>query len=317
MPRDFTTERHVRLYTADTAGWLLLGWQGQTVWSLLYRKANKHGVITLDGFEPWQVPMRLCGLPEEVAKPGIERCLHAAWLVLEPERLVIPRYVDANRAAKSNAQRQRDFRERLHAKQLEIARLCNEPLPDHNEPSRLSNGRNESVTASNVTGNESLQLVRAQSELGAQEQKRATAAAAWLSKATGREPYIVNKRWRESLLQLAELLAKSPDDRARAAEVLAREAARGIDVALMLSPEHVVSFWHFYRLGRAPGKRGPVTAAPARTELENLQEQYAELDRRERACLFDEGPKRARLNERMQEISARIQTIKEGQNGRS
>ena len=308
MPRDFASERYVRTYTADTAGWLLLGWQGQCVWSLLYRKADLQGFITIGAIQPWEAAMQLCQLPLDVAQPGMERCIAVEWIRYADSRLEFPRYIDANGVAKSAAQRQREFRERRR----------HETLRERNETLRSVTSGHDGVTAGHADVTPSHETLRVVGVGSKDEYQRATKAAAWLSRCTGREPFVPHKHWREWLVQLAGLL-ENEQHRKAAAVVLAAEAARGLDVALILSPSHVVTHWHWYSAGKAPGKRAPIGAVAAAplSELEQLQEQYAELDRRERACLFDEGTKRARLNERMSELSARMKLIKEGQNGRS
>lgn len=310
MPRDFASERYVRTYTADTAGWLLLGWQGQCVWSLLYRKADLRGFVSIGTLQPWQAAMQMCHLPLDVAQPGMESCIAVAWIVHVEQRLEFPRYVDANGVAKTAAQRQREFRER---KRDETLRMRNESL-------RSVTLGHDGVTAGHAGVTPSHETLRVVPSLGVgskDEHQRAIRAAAWLSKVTGREPFVPHKHWREWLVQLSDLL-ENEAHRNAAAKVLASEAARGIDVALILSPSHVVTQWHWYSVGKAPGKRlGAVAAAPVPTELEQLQEQYAELDRKERACLFDEEAKRERLNEQMSKLQARMKALKEGQNGRA
>jgi hypothetical protein len=107
---DFSNERYVRLYVRDTTSWKLLKWEGQTVWTLLYRKADRSGVISLDGLEPWEAATLHCDLPEEVSKPGMERCLARGWVVRDGDRLVFPKYIEANETPMSDAQRARESR---------------------------------------------------------------------------------------------------------------------------------------------------------------------------------------------------------------
>lgn len=118
---DFAQERYVRLYTRDTTGWKLLGWQGQTVFSLLYRKADRGGVIKLEGLEPWELAVVHCGLPEEVARAGMAPCLKRGWLVVNGDQLVFPKYVEANETATAGAQRVREHRERAKLAAAQVA----------------------------------------------------------------------------------------------------------------------------------------------------------------------------------------------------
>jgi hypothetical protein len=107
---DFANERYVRLYVRNTTGWKLLRWEGRTVWTLLYREADRSGVISLDGLEPWEAAALHCELPEEVAKIGMQRCVERGWIVVDGDRLVFPKYLEANETPQSDAQRQRESR---------------------------------------------------------------------------------------------------------------------------------------------------------------------------------------------------------------
>lgn len=303
MPRDFAAEPWIRTYTTDTKGWLLLGWRGQTVWSLLYRKAAPLGVLILEGVQPWELGMLRCSIPEEVARPGMERCLETGWIQHDDDRVVFPRFEEANSAAMTSTQRSRVHRLREQARRTElqrnVAELCNAPLPHEGT---FRDGLQRNVTVGNAA---LLAVVEDVPEL-------ASTAAAWLSRATGLEPFPATRRWRDSLI----MIGQKPDDQKRlAAGVLQREATRGMDVARMLNPEHVINYWHFYGVGKAPGKQAPI--ARELTELEKLREQWRQLEIRERACLFNEGALRTKLQAQMEEISARVKALTQGgSNGR-
>lgn len=107
---DFANERYVRLYVRDTITWKRLGWDGQNVLTQLLRKADRSGVIDLGGVEPWEVPVVLCGAPEDQARRGMARILELECAVQDGDRLVFPRYIEANECAQSDAQRQRESR---------------------------------------------------------------------------------------------------------------------------------------------------------------------------------------------------------------
>lgn len=319
--RDFANEPWIRTYVQDSKGWVLLGWRGQTVWMQLYRKAHPLGVLELDGVTaPWELGMLKCGLPEEVARPGMERCLDTGWILHEPEPepglLVIPRYEEANATPATSSARSREHRARELAKRAELQRsvtqLCNETLP-HDATNR--DGLQRNVTG----GNGTLLAMPAmgavapgpdQGEIQRLEYQRCAAAAAWLAKSTGLEPFALTRRWLPSLLFLA---SKPEHSKTLAAGVLASEAARGEDVRRMLNPEHVQNFWHFYGVGKAPGKPTPLrAAAPEQTPLEKLRDKYRELSLSKRECGWADEAKAARLTERMTEVSAQIKELENG-----
>lgn len=291
---DFSAERYVRLYVRDSVTWLRLGWDGQCMLMQLLRKANEVGEIDLCGVEPWEAAVVHCGAPAEIAGRGVAKLLELGVLVREGGRLLFPRYVLANEAPTSGAQRMREYRSRK---------------------ARRETKRN--VTDSDATSPIVTRVTRSDGALRLASQgdgavTLAAAGAAWLAQATGREPFAITRRWEPSLVELAQ---KPEPQKLLAARVLAQEIQRP-DVADMLTPEHVLSWWHCYSVGKAPGKRANGAHAEREpTELEKLQAQYLELSRRERECLFDEGPKRTRLQERMREVSAKMVAIQGGNHG--
>lgn len=144
---DFSNERYVRLYVRDTTSWKLLKWEGQTVWTLLYRKADRSGVISLDGLEPWEAATLHCDLPEEVSKPGMERCLARGWVVRDGDRLVFPKYIEANETPMSDAQRARESR----GKRAALSQNVTAPSQNVTDCHAESHGVTPSHTASLLT----------------------------------------------------------------------------------------------------------------------------------------------------------------------
>lgn len=318
---DFAHERYVRLYTRDSQGWLLLGWRAQTLWLQLYRKADSLGGLDLDGVQPWELGILRCGLPEEVARPGMERCLETGWILEEGARIVIPRYVEAQSAVTTGAARMREHRARELAKRAELQRnvtqLCNAPSPHAVTPRhgllRDVTGGNETSLANSAMGATDPTLETG--EIQRLEHERAAATAAWLSRANGLEPFALSRKWKPALLQIA---SKSEAAKALAAGVLASEAARGPDVARMLTPEHVLNWWHMYGVGKAPGQPVPLrAAAPEPSEIDKLHSVYADLDKRLRDCQFFEGDRKKILTAKMDAVTAKIKTLKEQSNGRA
>ena len=135
---DFANERYVRIYTRDTITWKRLGWVGQNVLMQLTRRLDRAGVLDLaDGMAPWEAVAALCNAPEEAAVAGMERCLELGVVVHVGSRLVVPKFVEAQEAKASNAQRQRRHRERQAAQHR---------VTIGNESSDENNARNGPVT---------------------------------------------------------------------------------------------------------------------------------------------------------------------------
>jgi hypothetical protein len=109
---DFANERYVRLYVRDTITWLRLKFEGQTILALMLRKADRAGVIDMDpDIEPWEAAMlHLPGCPEPFAKLGMGNCLKQKCIVHDGDRLVFPRYIEANETPMSDKQRAKESR---------------------------------------------------------------------------------------------------------------------------------------------------------------------------------------------------------------
>lgn len=107
---DWANERYVRVFTRDTPEWLCMDWQGRALWPLLLRKADRSGVIANKlGARGVAV---LVALPLEVVEPGIAALLADGCLREHHLGLVIPNFLEAQETPQSNAQRQRESRER-------------------------------------------------------------------------------------------------------------------------------------------------------------------------------------------------------------
>lgn len=110
-------ERYVRLYTRDTVNWKLLPWQSKCVIPLVMRKLDRAGMLDLgdagvDGLAA------LIDLPVEVVAPGIDGALKGNVFVVADGTLVMPHFLEAQECQQTDAQRQRDLRERRRAEGL-------------------------------------------------------------------------------------------------------------------------------------------------------------------------------------------------------
>lgn len=110
-------ERYVRLYTRDTATWLMVPWQARAVLPLILRKCDRAGIIDLDsdGLAGLAV---MIGLPLEVVTVGVEAWVAKRTIVLADTRLIVPNYLAAQETRSSDARRKRDQRDRDRAEAL-------------------------------------------------------------------------------------------------------------------------------------------------------------------------------------------------------
>lgn len=110
---NFEDEHYVRIYTRDTKTWLRWGWEGQCVFMATMRKLDKAGILDVD--DPIEDVALVTGLPVEIVTAGLPRVLRSGTFEVRNGRLVCPRYIEGQTAAKSDAQRMREHRERRRA----------------------------------------------------------------------------------------------------------------------------------------------------------------------------------------------------------
>lgn len=112
---DWSNESYVRLYVRDTKTWLKLGWEGQTVLALTLRKLDRSGL--LDGVQDAAdlAVMLANGIPVQIVDTGLQRLLTLEVFQFTPEGLLMPHFIEAQEARKSDPQRQRESREKKRA----------------------------------------------------------------------------------------------------------------------------------------------------------------------------------------------------------
>lgn len=108
---NFEDEPYVRLYVRDTKTWLRLGFEGQCVLMFLLRKLDKAGV--LDGMDDLDSDVALVtGVPEAIVAIGMARLLERGVFQLAGNKLIMPNYLQAQNAIRTDKARQRDMREK-------------------------------------------------------------------------------------------------------------------------------------------------------------------------------------------------------------
>lgn len=120
---DWSNERYVRFYTRDTTTWRLLCWQAQAVFPQLLKHVDRAGVFDLGGVSPAEgVAAALPKWPLEVIEAAIgsqddkESLVGRGVIELGDDAIVLPKFIEAQEAAQSDAQRKRDERSRRRAK---------------------------------------------------------------------------------------------------------------------------------------------------------------------------------------------------------
>jgi hypothetical protein len=121
---DWSNERYVRLYVRDTKTWKKARWEGQCLFMMLLRIVDRAGVLD-DIEDPVEDLSLMTGLPEEVVQVGYERLEKSGAVELRGSYLLIPNFIEAQEASKSDAQRQRESREGRRARALSVTKRDN------------------------------------------------------------------------------------------------------------------------------------------------------------------------------------------------
>jgi hypothetical protein len=104
-------ERYVRIYTRDTTDLLAMGWEARAVlWEIL-RKADRSGCIRM-GKHGVRGLAVLIHMPPEVVERALPVLLADGCVRANEDELVIPNFLAAQEAPKSDAERKRLERER-------------------------------------------------------------------------------------------------------------------------------------------------------------------------------------------------------------
>lgn len=127
---DWANERYVRLYTRDTMTWKRLPWQSRLLIPAIMRKLDRSGVIDL-GEDGEDGIADFIEVPAEFVQAGLPELLRREVFVVRGKRLVMPNYIAAQETRQSDAQRQRDSRERR-------ATAGDKPSPEPEDSHHLS-----------------------------------------------------------------------------------------------------------------------------------------------------------------------------------
>ena len=109
---DWSNERWVKLYTRDSLSWRALPWEARAVFVLLLRAVDRSGVLDLDGVEPDLALSFYLACPREVAGVAIGALVESGSIVVDESRILVPKYLEAQEAVTSPAERKRRQRER-------------------------------------------------------------------------------------------------------------------------------------------------------------------------------------------------------------
>lgn len=108
----FEDEQYVKVYKRDTATWKAMNWQGRAIISLLIRKADGAGLMETSSLGRVEGVSALIDMPPEVVAAGLDSLVRlkvVQWL--KGDILLLPRYVEAQEARKTESAKKRGQRE--------------------------------------------------------------------------------------------------------------------------------------------------------------------------------------------------------------
>lgn len=123
----WSDERYVKLYSRDTPGWMLWPWQARALLPLLLRRLDGAGVLECGRAKPVDAVAIVVGLPLEVVSVGLEALLSDGVLESIDRGLLMPNYIEAQEATKTEAGKKRDQRERHRARARAVV---TQPVPE-------------------------------------------------------------------------------------------------------------------------------------------------------------------------------------------
>lgn len=135
-------ERYVRLYTRDTADWLVLSFEAQGLLGLIMRKVDRAGILPLGRHGTRAVAIALGHAHRwEAIAPALEELLADGCVRIQGDTLVVPNFIEAQEAAQSDALRKRESRARAR----DVASAAGHPVTNRDEKSQpVTSGHNSS-----------------------------------------------------------------------------------------------------------------------------------------------------------------------------
>jgi hypothetical protein len=132
---DWSNERFIKVYTRDTADWMTLSFDAQALFMLILRKFDRGGRLDLgrNGAKAIAVAIGHGSLWTRL-EPALNELLADGCIQITSDNktLLARNFVEAQEARKSNAQRQRDFKEDRRSRLADDTKKDNVMLPKDN-----------------------------------------------------------------------------------------------------------------------------------------------------------------------------------------
>lgn len=108
-------ERYVKLYVRDTYTWRKWPWQARALLGPFLKALNGAGFVDLGNDEPAEALAMMVLIPVEVVRPALEAWLADGTVERVAHGLLMPKFLEAQEATKTPAQKKRDQRDRDRA----------------------------------------------------------------------------------------------------------------------------------------------------------------------------------------------------------
>lgn len=130
-------EKYVKLYTRNTATWVLWPWQARAIFAPLLRATNYAGILETGNGDALTALAALIMFPREVVEVGINAMLETGTLEKIRCGYLMPKYIEAQEATKTDTRKKRDQRERQRAQAREFVEApvteCHQASPSVTE----------------------------------------------------------------------------------------------------------------------------------------------------------------------------------------
>jgi hypothetical protein len=107
-----------KIYTRDTANWLLMPWQARAVLALMIRKVDTTGIAETGQQAKYRALAAILMLPIDVVEPGIKALVELGTVAELPGGFELTKFMEAQESRTSDPQRKKASRDRHKAKML-------------------------------------------------------------------------------------------------------------------------------------------------------------------------------------------------------
>jgi len=125
---NWSDEKYVKVYTRDTLTWLSLSWEARALLALLLRKVDGAGLMETGTLDLAQAVALQLAVPVDVARRALAELITVGTVTEVRGGILIPNFVEAQEATKTEARKKKDQRQRT-ADKRRLTQLVESPTP--------------------------------------------------------------------------------------------------------------------------------------------------------------------------------------------